>query len=263
MQLHPPALEGRHQGLDFMRLAHHGVPEQKAHSRTHHQHDEGTERAGFVLLFVIQVERRGHPAEHHEHLVEVADRDVPHIRANEVAFVPAHQRADEGHGHGHPRDARADHAHGVPLATREHADPVERSAHEEQHAHPQNGRLAGQEILETEHRLCTRQGARTILLIQADGHQRQGRHHQHQYPQRAPEPAQPDHAGHGSDQDAFFIHIHVGAVALKGVETAHGDQDGKQPVQPVAARQKAFVQGDGGGCGVHAWPVWGCAPISF
>jgi hypothetical protein len=32
----------------------------------------------------------------------------------------------------------------------EHANPVERGAHEEQHAHPQDGRLAGQEVLEPE-----------------------------------------------------------------------------------------------------------------
>ena len=46
-------------------------------------------------------------------------------------------------------------------------------------------------ILEAKHRLCTRQAARTILLVQADGHQRQGRHHQHQHPQgRQNQPSQ-------------------------------------------------------------------------
>src|SRR5256885_9468573 len=33
VQLHPPALERRHQRLDLVRLAHQRVPQQKAHGR--------------------------------------------------------------------------------------------------------------------------------------------------------------------------------------------------------------------------------------
>jgi hypothetical protein len=122
-----------------MRLAHHRVPQQKAHSSADHQHHEPAQRAGVVLLFIVEIERRRHPAEQHEHFVQVADGDVADVRTDEVALIPAHQRADERHRHGHPRHARAQHAHGLALAAREHADPVERRADEEQHAHPQDG----------------------------------------------------------------------------------------------------------------------------
>ena len=69
VQLHPPALQRGHQRLDLVRLTHHGVPEQEAHRRADHQHHEGAQRTGAVVLLEVQVEQRRHPAEQHEHLV--------------------------------------------------------------------------------------------------------------------------------------------------------------------------------------------------
>jgi hypothetical protein len=92
-------LQRRHQRLDLVRLAHHRVPEQEAHRRADHQHHEGAQRAGAVVLLVVQVEQRRHPAEHDEHLVEVADRDVADVGRDLVALEPAHQRAHQRHDH--------------------------------------------------------------------------------------------------------------------------------------------------------------------
>ena len=137
MNLHPPALQRRHQGLDLVLLAHERVPQQESHRRTDNQHRKTAERAGFVPVLKIQVERRCHPAEQNEHFVEVAHRDVADVRSHQVALVPAHHRPDEGHGHGCPGETRpepieSDGARG------EHAAPVESRAHEEKQAHPQD-----------------------------------------------------------------------------------------------------------------------------
>ena len=105
MDLHPPAFEGWHQGLDFVRLTHQGVPEQKAHRCTDHQHHKCTQSTGFVLSFVVQVKRRCHPAEHDEDFVQVAHGDVANVWAQLVAFIPAHQGTDQGQTHRHPGHA--------------------------------------------------------------------------------------------------------------------------------------------------------------
>ena len=145
-------LQRRHQRLDLVRLAHQRVPEQEADRRAHHQHHEGAQRARAVARFEVQVEGRGEPAEQHEHFVQVADRDVADVRARSggsrtsapwcrsAPCVTAAQARRE------PISSIAS-----PCRAAEEADPVEQRAHEEQHAHPEDGRLARQEVLEPEH----------------------------------------------------------------------------------------------------------------
>ena len=221
MQLHPPAFQRGHQRLDFMGFADHGVPEQKTDRAADHQHDKSAQRAGLVLSFKIQVKGRCHPRKQHEHFVQIADRNVTDIGANQVALVPAHQRANQGHADAGPGDFRAQRFERRAVAgtaggrgiARKHAEPVKNRAHEKQHAHPQNRRLARQKILEPKHLL----GPRQIALIRADAQQRKAADHQHQDAQGSPEPAQRNRRRNGRQQNAFFIDIHVSVVACKGV----------------------------------------------
>ena len=148
VELHPPAFQGGHQGLNFVRFTHHGVPEQKPHCGADHQHDKRAHGSGVVLSLKIQVKRGRQPAEQHEHLVQVADGDVPDVCANQVTLVPAHHRASQRHGDGHPGHPRADHLHSGAFHLGKHAQPIKNGAHEKQHAHPQDSRLAGQKVLE-------------------------------------------------------------------------------------------------------------------
>ena len=74
-----------------------GVPEQKSYRAADHQHHEGAQRASVVLRFKVEVKGRRHPAKQHKHFVQVADRNVPDVGADQIAFIPAHQRADERH----------------------------------------------------------------------------------------------------------------------------------------------------------------------
>jgi len=135
-----------------MRFTHDGVPQQKSHGSTDDQHDKCPQRSGFVLRFKVQIERSGHPRKQHKHFIQVADRDMTDIRADQIAFIPAHHGADERHANGHPGNGRPHDVKGSAsahiqaftcgvgrLAARKHADPVKNRAHEKQHAHPQNG----------------------------------------------------------------------------------------------------------------------------
>ena len=250
MQLHPPALQRRHQRLDGLRLTHQRVPQQKAHGCTHHQHHEGTQRTRAVLHLVVQVEQRRHPAEQHEHFVQVADRNVADAGADVVAFVPAYHGADQRHADRRPGDARTQHFHGVAAVgvhaigldlAGKHADPVEDRADEEQHAHPQDGRLAREEILQQEHAV----GALQVAVVERDRQQRKRRHHQHQDSRRAPEPSQPDQHGDGTDQDALLVTVHGVVVLQEGKDATGNHHQRKQPVEPVATAEVAFVQRDG------------------
>ena len=143
MELHPPAFKCRHQRLNFLRLPCHGVPEQETHCGAHDQHDKSTQRSGLVLRFKIQVEKRRHPTKHDEHFIQITDRDVPDICAQQVAFKPAHHRSGQRHGDGHPHQTRGDQLPAVGTALGENSHPIESSRHKEQHAHPQNRGLAG------------------------------------------------------------------------------------------------------------------------
>ena len=133
-----------------MGFTHHGVPKQEAHRCADHQHHKSAHGAGSVLVFVVQIKGGGHPAEQHEHLVQVAHGNVANVGADLVALIPAHHGAHQRQRHRHPGDARAQQLEGLTGAG-QHAHPVKQRAHEEQHAHPQNGRLAGDEVLQHEH----------------------------------------------------------------------------------------------------------------
>ncbi len=268
VQLHPPALERRHQRLNLLRLARHRVPKQKSHSGADHKQYESAECARVVVLLVIQVEQRGDPAEQHKHFIEVADRDMAHVHTHQIAFVPAHHGADQRHAHRHPGQARADQRQRGTLAARGHAKPVKGGAHEEQHAHPQNRRLAGEKVFEPEHRFGPRQLPLAVDLVGRNGEQGCSGHHQHQRAQRSPKPAQRHERRNRCQQDAFFVHIHIGCVALEGEQAARSHDRGEQPVKPVAPRKHALIEGNGrirrGACGrIHALPPVGATPMSL
>src|SRR6218665_2698830 len=55
------------------------------------------------------------------------------------------------------------------------------------------------------------QTAGAALLVQTDPRQPRCRHAEHQPLQRAPEPAQPDRAHHGPEQDALVVDVHRAA----------------------------------------------------
>src|SRR6218665_2168733 len=46
-------------------------------------------------------------------------------------------------------------------------------------------------------------------------------HAEHQPLQRAPEPAQPDRAHHGPEQDALVVDVHRAAAMLQRIQAAH------------------------------------------
>mmetsp|Transcript_16917 Transcript_16917/g.40231 ORF Transcript_16917/g.40231 Transcript_16917/m.40231 type:complete len:576 (-) Transcript_16917:400-2127(-) len=254
MDLHPPALQRRQQRLDLLGVARQRVPEQEAHRAADHQHHVGAERARRKALLVVQVEERGHPAEQHKDLIEVADRDVADVGADLVALVPAHEGADQGHQHAAPGELGACHlGHAVAPGTGEEAAPIEQGAHVEQQAHPQNGALAGQQVFEPEHLLAGGEvGAEAVgvLRVQADGQQggRAGR--RAEQPQRLPEPAQRDQGRQGAQQDALLVDIHAGLVALEGIAAAQQHEGGEDPVQRVAPLQGVAARQVEGG-GVH------------
>ena len=105
MQFHPPALQGGHQGLDFVCVLDQRVPEQESDSRADDQHHESTERSCFIARFKIQIERGRDPAEEHEHLIQIAHRNMADVGPDQVALVPAHHGADQRHCYGDPRQA--------------------------------------------------------------------------------------------------------------------------------------------------------------
>ena len=88
-----------------MRAAHQGVPEQKAHRRADHQHHKRPEGTGFVVHLEVQVKSRRQPAKQDKHFVQITHRNMAHIGPQQVAFIPAHQRAHQRHGHRHPQQA--------------------------------------------------------------------------------------------------------------------------------------------------------------
>ena len=249
VQLHPPALERRHQRLDLVGLAHDRVPEQESDGGTDHQHDKGAQRAGLVLIFEIQIERRGHPAEQDKHFIEIADRDVANVGPQQVAFIPAHHGADQCHADRRPCQPRSDQRHGGALAARDDPQPVEDRAHEKEHAHPQDRRLAGKEVLQPEDTF----GAGQAAGIGNDRQQGEPGHDQHQHPQRAPEPAQPNRGGNRPQQDALLVPVHVGRIAREREQCARHDNSGEQPVEPAASREKRLLEIDRGRCGVQAF----------
>eukprot|EP01137_Pigoraptor_chileana_P033403 Opistho-2@24198 len=258
MDLHPPALQGRHQGLDLVRLARHRVPEQEGHGRADHQQHVGAQGASLEAGLVVQIEQRRHPGEQHEDFVEIADRDVADIGCDLVALEPAHHGTHQGHEDGAPGQLGADGLGRAGLALLgEEAAPVEQGAHVEEQAHPQDRALAGQHVLEQEDLVGRGQiGAEAVggLAVEVDGQQAGRTGGDAQAAQRTPEPAQGDQRRHGEDQDAFLVAIHGGAVAAEGEQTAGHDQGGEDPVHRVAAVQRAAAAQDdtwGGACGIH------------
>ena len=282
MHLHPPALQCRHQRLDLLRLARHRVPEQEADRRADDQHHEGTQGAhaalaaagvggpaaggaGGALQVVrleVQVEQRRHPGEQDEHLVEVADRDVPDVGADLVALVPAHHGASERHEHRAPGQQRTDLlGGGLAVALLEEADPVEQRAHEEQRAHPQDRGLAREQVLQQEQLLPGLEvGAEPVgrAAVEADRQEAGQRDGDRQTAQRPPEPAQADHQRRGAGQDTELVAVHVRTVAAEGMAGTGHHQQREDPVERAALREVAAAadrqRGGLGGRGVHALP---------
>src|SRR5690606_4296511 len=91
VQFHPPALEGRYQGLNLVGITSNRIPDQKHHYRCDDQQHEAAQGTCGVATFVIQVEQGRDDGKQHEHFVQVADRNVADIWTQEMAFAPAHQ----------------------------------------------------------------------------------------------------------------------------------------------------------------------------
>ncbi len=167
--------------------------------------------------------------------------------ADQVALVPAHQRADQRHAHGGPREPRADALRGVVRAARQQADPVERRAHEEQHAHPEDGALAGQEVLQQEHVVGLRQvGAEAVggSRIERDGEQRRCPTASVSTRNRPQNQPSADRRRHRAGQDALLVHVHRGAVAREGEGGAgRARAAAKSQSNTAAAREEAFGAG--------------------
>ena len=204
MQLHPPAFERRHQRLDFIRLTHHRVPKQETHRRADHQHHKRAQAAGVVPRFKIQIKRRRHPAKQHKNFVQVAYGNMPNVRAQQIAFIPPHHGANQRHTDSHPCQARADQLHRAALAFGKNAQPVETGAHRKQHTHPQNRRLAGDEILEPEDLF----GIGQITLVSNNAPQRGSRHQHHQHSKWPPKPTQRNGTGQRQQQNDFLVAVH-------------------------------------------------------
>ena len=237
VQLHPPALERRHQRLDLPGVARERVPQQEHHRRGHHQQHEATQRAGGVLAFVVQVEQGRDQREQHEHFIQVADRDVPQVRAHQVAFAPAHQHAGGAGEHRAPGQRRAQPGgRGA-----EEADPVADHGQREQRAHPQDGGLRREQVLQEEHLL----GARQVVAVEHQRHAgRDGTgHHQ---AARTPQPAQPGQRRHGAAKDDLLVVVHGAAMAHERIARAGRQQQEEHEVGPVGpAALGAAVAGFG------------------
>ena len=214
-----------------MRFTRNGVPQQKAYSSSHDQHGERAHASGLVAVFVVQVVGSREPGEENKHFVEVAHRDVANIGAHEVAFVPAHKRTHQSQRHSGPGELGANtlKAIGV-LLRRKNTQPVKACAHEEQHTHPQNGGLAGQQVFEQEHRVGTRLDTHTIGLIQPHSQQAQHGHRDRELTQRRPEPGQCNERGHNANQNRNFVAVHEFVEQHIGIDTACRAQSGKNPI---------------------------------
>ncbi|MNT06127.1 hypothetical protein D3C72_1407810 [compost metagenome] len=162
------------------------------------------------------------------------------VGADQVRLVPAHQHAGEAQHDRAPAQLAADAVASV--RTRGQPDPVEQRGQEYQRAHPQDGRLARQEVLEEEGLL----GAGKVALIELDREQRQHGHADHQRPHRLPVPAKQREGGHGGHQHGLVVHIHPGAVAGERKPRAHHQQQCEGPVEPAQpAQERGFEVGLG------------------
>ena len=228
-----------------MCTTHHAVPDQETHRRTHHQHHKRTHGTGFVLRLKVKVKHGGQPAEQNKHLVQIADGDVSNVAAQQITFIPSHHGADQGHRHRHPSQAGTDQLHRGALFGGKHAQPIKGGAHEKQHAHPQNSRLAGKKVFEPKHRFGPRQSGAALSLIGPDTQQRKCGHGYHQALQRPPKPTQPDDRRYGSQQDAFFIHVHRIKITRKNEQSPTYNQGSEEPIQGAAPGEIAFIQRNG------------------
>ncbi len=256
VQLHPPALQRRHQRLNFIGVLHHAVPQQEAHRRADHQHGEGAHAAGLVFLFEIQIQNGGQPGEQHEHFVQVRQRNVADIRPDLIALIPAHHGADQRHGDAHPgqtrtevlreiglpalgvahhavaaanhRPASAGQRHaccGILRRAGEHAEPVGCGAQEHQERHPQNRRLAGEEVLEEKHLFTARQhGVPIRPLIQPDAEERQARDDKRQVLDGRPPPSEEHQRRRRSQENELDVIVHVLAVLAQHIRITTGDE---------------------------------------
>ncbi len=150
------------------------------------------------------------------------------VGADQVGLVPAHQHAGEAEHHRRPAQLGADR--GAEIGARQQAAPVEQRGQEEHRAHPQDRRLAGQQVFQEKLRLAISMSppysATADKAVSAsNGHQRA---------HRLPVPAEPGEGRRRGQQDGFFVVVHVGTVTIQGEQRA-GQQCRR--VQPVERRQ--------------------------
>ena len=180
MNLHPVALQCRHQRLNLGSIAGKGIPEQERHGTGNHQQYKATQLAGTVTSLIIQVNQCGDYGKQHKHFVEVADRHMPDVRADQVGLAPAYQQTGDAHGGRGPGHGACHLAGKFRLC--EQGTEIANSCHHVECAHPHNGRLTGEHKFQKEIRLAVGQHA----AIAPQRKQRQCRHahtqHAHRFP---------------------------------------------------------------------------------
>ena len=168
VDFHPVGLQRRDQRLDFVRLTIEGVPQQETDRGTDHQQHEGAQLAVLVAQFVKQVEQRGEDGKQDENFIQVAERDMSDIRADQVGLVPARHQADQAHHHRAPGNGAGNP--GGKLGAAQQGEPVAGGGDHEQRTHPHDGGLAAEKEFEEEG--LFRPGQLSVVL--ADAEQAQG-----------------------------------------------------------------------------------------
>ncbi len=108
MDFHPPRLQRRNQRLDLMRIAGKAVPQHKAHQHRHKEIHKRAQPLHMEAAFVIQVHQAGNHHKQDEYFIQIGYRNMPRIRAQQIAFVPAHQQTDKAHYRRRPCQTGAD-----------------------------------------------------------------------------------------------------------------------------------------------------------
>ncbi|KAF5288684.1 hypothetical protein FQR65_LT20916 [Abscondita terminalis] len=234
VQLHPPALERGHQGLDLPASARERIiPERNTTAEVTHQHHEAAQRLRLaVLAFVVQVDRAVSAARTARTLRTGADGDGAQVRPHQLwpsrqgtsmPVVPA---------------KTAPQLSAVPsqaVAWAEETDPV---------ARPWPARTARSS---TEWPIATRTGisgrnllgARQVVAVRASSARRpQMAQATISSAQRTPQPALQASTGTVPHRMIFRKLVHGGAMAHQGIARANRQQQEEHqvgPVRPAAA----------------------------
>src|SRR5690606_20339953 len=217
VQLHPPAFQSRHQGLDLESVAGERVPQQEYDGGRNHQQHEAAQRPGGVTPLVVQVEQRRDQREQHKDFVQITDRDVTDVRSQQVTFAPADEHADGTGIHCGPGQPGTQPSRRIAYE----AYPIADGGQYEQCAHPEYGGLRRQQVLQQEYGL----GPGDVALMQAapaaiqpNRAQRDQTRYHGQRAQRPPEPSHPYQHRYGTGENRFLVDIHGLGIRRQGID---------------------------------------------